>query len=106
MKFKFQKEVKGGDYYVKIALVEILPAEKEKIIKFGAPLVSLEPQRYFDGRRHFREFPLHEFGHDFKFDNEEAANKFVSEMTNRIKSAVDTLNSMKDNFSKEEEHEF
>lgn len=106
MKFSFNKEVRKGSYFVKISLTELSQSEKDKIIKFGAPSIDLSPEQYYDGRRHHHELPLSILDHNFAFDTEDEANDFLESMKNRIKDAVDNLNSLEDNFTKEEEHEF
>lgn len=105
MKFNFEKQVTGGKYYVRITVAEILPEEKENIVKFGSPLVPIDPQYILYRGIMTNRLPLPDLNQVFIFNTEDQANLFVEGMKVRIKESVDGLRSKKDHFSKMDEYE-
>ena len=109
MKFNFNKQIKGGRYFVTISVLEISQDEQDNILKFSSPLVSIFPERVVYKGSRVDELPLHDISHVFVFDNETLADDFLEGMKGKIKEAVEILRTKKDTFSSPsggEEHEF
>lgn len=105
MKLVANKQLLNGTYNVSLAITEILPEERTNILKFGAPLISIAPQRAINRNVYVTSLPLHEINHSFSFGTETQATNFINDMKNKISSAVGILKSKKDEFSKQEEYE-
>ena len=106
MKFIFENKLKEGKYYVGIRVTEILPEEKEKFLIFGVPRISILPKtvRYRGIRS--STLPLNEIRNVFVFDDEKEASAFSQTIKERIKSTIETLKNLTDEFSKEEQEEY
>lgn len=88
-----------------VSVIDILPEEKEQILKFGSPLISLAPKSIWYQKGIAKEIPLHDFSPVFVFAEEDEANEYVKIIKGRIIDAVKQLKNRKDNFSKKEEYE-
>ena len=105
MKLNIDKEIKGGRYYVYIVISELTGEERDKIIKFGSPEISIEPNTAFYKGKYVSKLPLHNFNQTFVFENATDANQFEGIIKNRTRRVLTGLRSFKDNFSKEAEYE-
>ena len=105
MKIEIDKNIKEGKYSESVSILEILPQEREQILKFGSPVISLEPRSAWYQRDIVKKIPLHDFKPVFSFSSEEEANEYIRIIKERIIDAVKQLKNRKDNFSKKEEYE-
>ncbi len=106
MKVVIEKKLEAGKYHVSINVSDYSQGEIEKIKKFGAPEISISPKNIYRNGSIVSSLPIHDMNYDFKFDTEVLANNFSETMTNRIKTAVETLKSKKDEFSGKNELTF
>jgi hypothetical protein len=105
MKLKVDKTIDGGSYKVIVVAVSFTPDESSKISKFGSPLISIAPRTFFNGRSTLRALPIHTINHSFVFDKEEEADQFVTNIKERIQSAMEELRGKEDKFTEEKEYE-
>jgi DNA primase catalytic subunit len=106
MKLSINQEIRGGRYYVQISVLELSDDERERILKFGAPMISIEPQVVLSPeRKRLTALPLHQIDRAFVFLDEESAKNFSILIKERVKEAIHNLKSIKDDFSKNEEYE-
>lgn len=100
MKIIFEKKLENGKYFVRINISQYSAEEIDKIQRFGAPRISIEPKAiYTSGTGWVRVLPLHNLNHDFEFPTEGEAVAFVNVMGERIKAGIQTLKNKKDSFS-------
>ncbi len=105
MKVRIDKRVEGGKYFVDVSVLELSNEEREKIRKFGSPLVSMEPQRvWYDSHFTFN-LPLHDINQSFGFENQALADTFAEKLRERILQALNSLRNKQDTFSSSEAYE-
>lgn len=108
MKFAINREIKSGKYIVAVSVKEITDDERAKIIKFGAPMVSISPKAVLSsgGYSYTSTVPLHSLNYVFEFSTKDEADDFNNNLLANIKEAVQTLKNYKDDFSLSKEYDF
>ena len=106
MKLQIDKRVENARYYLTISLKDLDREDQQQMQKFGSPMVSIYPKEALYNDKWTTELPLYDFYATFEFVSSDAAEEFLIEMKERIKSSIDYLRSQKDTFSKQEVREF
>jgi hypothetical protein len=111
MKLKIEKKLADGSYTVDVETLQFSADEQNRIEKFGSPMVSLEPKivtvrRPAGGFVTLTSIAIHALNHTFNFNNENEAEDFVRQMTDRIRTAITELKNKRDDFTGEKEYEF
>jgi len=105
MKLKIEKILTDGNYMVHVETLDFNLDEKNKISKFGSPLIALEPKFVNTPRGRRGEVPVHAISYNFNFDNEGDADNFVNIITDRIKQAMNDLRAKEDRFTNTSEYD-
>lgn len=105
MKLKIDKTIENGSYTVMIVALSFTAEESSKISKFGSPLIPIAPKTVFNGHDIVHSLPVHTINHAFVFRKEEEADKFVTDIKQRIKDAMEELRMKEDKFTDKKEYE-
>ncbi len=106
MKLVIKKELINGQFNLHLSIADINAEERDRLIKFGSPSISIAPRFTIHQLKYADAIPLHEINDSFSFNNEKEAMVFLDLVKNRVSKAITDLKSKEDKFTNREEYEF
>lgn len=98
MRVKISKNIRRGEYFVSLQVLDFSPEEKEKVEKFGSPQIDFDSDGL--GTRKLEDLDV-----SIKCESPKEVEEFIFQTKKKIKEKLAQLKDTIDTFSGEEEVE-